>query len=102
MAGPNPLVNLGTLNRLRGSLIFAQFDALNISASFLTKAGIRLWIEGDRAEMCRQMVSVVQSQNVFLKATIMVGLVKPTALVAAFKNKMESDSNLGNVNFISD
>jgi hypothetical protein len=102
MAGPNPLVNLGTLNRLRGSLIFPQFDALNISASFLTKAGIRLSVEGDTTEMLPQMVSMVQSQQPYLKATILVGLVKTTALVAAFKNKMESDSNLGQVTFISD
>jgi hypothetical protein len=102
MAGPNPLVNLGVLNRLRGSLIFPQFDALNISASFLTKAGLRLSVEGDTTAMLPQMVSMVQSQEIYLKATVLVGIVKTTPLAAAFKAKMESDSNLGQITFISD
>lgn len=102
MAGPNPLVALPPLNRLRGSLLFPSFDALNISASFLTRAGIRLNIEGDTTAMLPQMVSMVQSQEVYLKATILVGIVKTTSLGAAFKAKMESNSNLGDVTFISD
>lgn len=102
MAGPNPLVDLGTLNRLRGSLLFPNFPQLNISASFLTRAGIRLSVEGDTTAMLPQMVSMVQSQEPYMKATILVGLVKTTSLVAAFKSKMESDSNLGPVTFYSD
>jgi hypothetical protein len=102
MAGPNPLVNLGVLNRLRGSVLIDSFPALNVSASFLTRAGIRLSIEGDTTDMLPQMVSMVQSQAPYLKASLLIGLVKTTALVAAYKAQMESNSNIGKVTFYSD
>jgi hypothetical protein len=102
MAGPNPLVNLGTLNRVLGTLLFNDFPSLNITAPYLTREAIRLAIEGDTTDMLPAMTSMVQSQNVYLKATISVGLVKTTPLVPLFKAKMESDSNLGSISFRSD
>ena len=102
MAGPNSLVPLGTLNRLRGTVLFPSFPQLNITAPYLGREGIRLTIEGDTTQMIPQMTGMVQSQEVYLPATLLITLVKTTPLAVLFKQKMESDSNLGQVTFRSD
>ncbi len=99
MAGPNPLVNLGTLNRLRGTVTFTDFPQLNITAPFLGREGIAIAFEGNAVEMLQQMVGNVQSPQVYLPTTLTVSLVKTTPLAVAFKRKWESDANLGNLTF---
>lgn len=101
-AGPNPLVSLGTLNRLRGTLIFPDHPELNVSAAYLGREGIRLAVEGDSTEMLPQMAGMVTSQNVYLKATISVALIKTQPLAALFKARMEFSSVLGGCTFRSD
>jgi hypothetical protein len=102
MAGPNNLVQLGSISRLRGSLTFTDFPTLNITAPFLGRDGVRLAVEGDTTQMLQQMVGMVQSQEVYLPATITAQIVKTTALANLFKQKWESDSNLGDCTFRSD
>ena len=102
MAGPNPLLNLGSISRLRGSLTFPAFPQLNITAPYLGREGIRLALEGDSTQMLAQMVGMVQSQEVYLPASISIALVKTVSLANLFKQKWESDSNLGDCTFRSD
>jgi hypothetical protein len=102
MAGPNPLINLGSLNRLKGSVIISAFPQLNISAPYLTKEGIRLAIEGDTTQMLPQLVSMVQSQEVYLKASLVIGLVKTTALATLYLAQIQNNSNVGDVTFYTD
>jgi hypothetical protein len=102
MAGPNPLVQLGSISRLRGSLVFPDFSDFNITAPFLGRAGVRLAVEGDLTQMLQQMVGMVQSQEVYLPATVTAELVKTTPLANLFKRKWETDSNLGDCTFRSD
>jgi hypothetical protein len=102
MADPNPRPNLGTINRLRASIMIPDHPELNVSASGLTKAGIRLAFEGDAAQQLPQMVGMVISQEPYMKANIAIGLVKTSPLVALWKARMELDSRIGDVTFISD
>ena len=102
MAGPNPLVALGVLNRMKGSVVIPAFPQLNITAPFLTREAVRLAIEGDLAQMLPQLAGMVISQEVYLTATLLIGLVKTTPLVALYKAQMESNSTLGDVTFRSD
>ena len=102
MPGPNPIVALGNLNRLRGTILIPLRPTLNVTAPFLGKEGIKLSFEGDLTEMLGQMVGMVQSQNVYLPATLTFALVKTTPLANAFKRQIETDSNLGDITFRSD
>jgi hypothetical protein len=102
MAGPNQLIQLGSLSRLKGSLTFTSFPTLNITAPYLGREGLRLALDGDTTQMLRQMVGMVQSQEVYIPATITVPLVKTTPLANLFKQKWESDSSLGDCTFRSD
>ena len=95
MAGPNPLPQLGPLSRIRATVLFPLFPQLNISAAFLTPEGIRMSINGQTTQMIPAMVSQVQSQNVYLPAQVQFSVVKTTALATLWKQKIESDSNLG-------
>jgi hypothetical protein len=102
MAGPNPLLQLGSISRLRGSLLIPSLPQLNITAPFLGRAGIRLAVEGDITQMLAQMVGMVQSQEVYLPASITAAIVKTTPLANLYKRQWESDANLGDVTFTSD
>jgi hypothetical protein len=102
MAGPNQLIQLGSLSRLRGSVTINDFPELNITAPFLGRDGIRLAVEGDTTQMLGQMVGMVQSQEVYLPASITIPIVKTTALANLFKQKWESDSKLGDLTFRGD
>jgi hypothetical protein len=102
MAGPNNLVRLGSLSRLIGSLTFGNLPQLNVTAPFLGREGIRHNLNGDITQFLPQMVSQVQSQEVYIPITLTVPIVKTTAVANLFKRQWESDSNLGDCTFRSD
>lgn len=102
MAGPNPLLQLGFISRLKGTVQFNDNPTFNITAPYMGRAGVRLALEGDFTQLLQQMVGVVQSQEVYLPATITVRLVKTTPLANQFKRRWESDSNMGSITFRSD
>ena len=60
---PNPLIQLGSLNRLRGSILFDDFPALNVTAQFMTKEAIKLGIDGDMTQFLAAMAGAVTSQE---------------------------------------
>jgi len=101
-AGPNPLINLGKLNRLRGTVLIPLYPQLNITAPSLGRDGIKLALEGNTTDMLPQMVAQVQSQNVYMPAMITIALVKTTPLANLFKRQWELDSNIGDITFRSD
>lgn len=71
--GPIPLLSLGTLNRLRGTILIPLRPELNISATQLGRDGIKLAVEGNITDMLAQMAGQVQSQSVYSPATIPSG-----------------------------
>ena len=46
----NPLVDQGTLNRIRASVEFTDFPELNVTSSYLAKAGISMRLTGESVE----------------------------------------------------
>jgi hypothetical protein len=95
MAGPNPLIQLGFLNRVKASVKFSTLPQFNITAPVLGRDGISMAIEGNMTEMLEQMVGMVPSQNVYLPATITAAIVKTTPLANLLKAQWESNSLLG-------
>lgn len=47
---PNPMIPVGTLNRVRASVKFTSHSELNVSASFLAKEGVELSFQGNITE----------------------------------------------------
>lgn len=94
MAG-NPLIQLGTLNRLRGSVKFTTNSALNITPSFLGANGISLNFDGQATRPNNVNVGIVPSPEVYIPVTVRVNLLKTLAIAAAWKAQLESSSLVG-------
>jgi hypothetical protein len=92
---PNPLINQGTLNRIRGSVTWANFGTLNVTAPYLNKAGIRLSLQGEATTFIPTMTGMVTSQEPYMPIELVLNLLKTQALANAYKAQMESSSNIG-------
>jgi hypothetical protein len=85
----------GPLNRLRASVVFANFPELNVTSSYLTTEGIRLALEGNATDMLPAMVSLVSSPAPYLSATITMSIVRSSALANLFKLQFEDNTLMG-------
>ena len=92
---PNPNIPLGSLNRLRGSAIWADLPDLNVTASFLGLDGIRLALEGEATQYFPVMAGAVTSGEPYQMVTIRIPLLKTQPLSAAYKAQFEANTKLG-------
>jgi hypothetical protein len=91
----NPLVAQGVLNRLRGSVVFASFPSLNVTASFLGEEGIRLALEGEATTFINTMAGAVTSPEPYQVCNLTINLLKTQPLANQFKSQMEQNTLLG-------
>lgn len=94
MAG-NPLIDQGTLNRLRASVVWDAFPTLNVTASFLGKAGISLALEGDATTRINTLTGVVQSPEPYMPISVTLALLRTQSIADLYKKQMEVNTNLG-------
>lgn len=92
---PNPLVNQGTVNRLRASVQWSDFPALNVSAPYLGKPGIRLTFQGQSTLFINTMTGAVTSPEPYLQVSMVMNLLMTQPLAAAYKRQMEQLAQLG-------
>ena len=91
----NPLIDQGVLNRIRGSVTWANFPGLNVTAPFLDREGINLRKEGDATLQHPTMTGIVQSPEPFMPVSLVIALLKTQALSDAYKSQMEDRTVLG-------
>jgi hypothetical protein len=96
MANSNPLVAQGTLNRLRASVIWANFPQLNVTAPFLHKRGITLALDGPVTTYIDTMTGGVTSPEPYQRVNMLMVLLKTQNLSALYKQQVELNSLLGN------
>jgi hypothetical protein len=94
MAG-NPLIAQGVLNRLKASVVWTAFPALNVTASFLDKEGIQLRLEGEASMQHGTMTGLVQSPEPYIPISVTLALLKTQPLSDAYKTQMELSSLIG-------
>lgn len=94
MAG-NPLIAQGNLNRLIGSALFSDHPELNVSAAFLSKAGISIEFQGEATTVIETLTGTVNSPEPYMRTAVVLNLLKTQALSATFKAQLESSSLLG-------
>jgi len=92
---PNPLTDQGVINRIRGSVVWANFPALNVTASFLDRDGINLRLEGEMSMQHPTMSGIVQSPEPYVPISVVIALLKTQALADAYKDQIESSVLLG-------
>lgn len=101
MAG-NPLIQQGTLNRLRGSVVYASNATLNVTAPYLAREAISVAFEGDAGMLIPTLTGGVTSPEPYQLATVTINLVKSQALADVYKSQIESNVNVGDISVIPD
>lgn len=99
MASP---LTQGVLNRLRASVVFADFPGLQVTAANTAAEGISISPEGDTALQIPTMTGTVGSPEPFQMVTVTMHLLRTQALGDAYKTQIETDTNIGSINVILD
>ena len=98
----NPLILQGTLNRLRGSVVFAFYPELNVSASYLGREAISLSFDGDTAQLHGTLTGAVTSPEPYTYGTVTMHLLRSQFLADLYKTQIELNTSLGSVTVIGD
>lgn len=98
----NPLVDQGTLNRIRGTVIIVNNPALNVTAPYLGKEGISLALEGAATTFIDSMTGAVTSPEPYQACSCTVSLLKTQNLSALYKAQMELTTLLGPISVTPD
>ena len=93
--GINPLIAQGTLNRIRGSIVIPNFPALNVTAPYLGREGIRLTLVGRSTIYIPTMTGAVTSPEPYQMVATEVHLLKTQALANAYEVQKQTISNIG-------
>ena len=100
--GSNPLVAQGTLNRIRGSVVIPAYPALNVTAPFLGKEGIRLTLVGKSTIYIPTMTGAVTSGEPYQMAAVEIHLLKTQSLANAYETQKQLLATIGTFNVIPD
>lgn len=92
-----PLINQGTLNKLRASVLVAGNSSLNIGAGYLGKNMLSLSIDTQTVTQIPTQVGVIQSPEPYAEASVTAHLLRTQGLAAAYKQTIESNSVIGNI-----
>jgi hypothetical protein len=98
----DPLVHLGSLNRLRASVVWNTFPNLNITAPYLGTDGIRLALDGGSVAFLPAMTGAVTSPEPYQMATLVANLLKTQQLAELYKDQMEFDARIGDCTIYPD
>ena len=92
----NPLIDQGTLNRLRGSVTWVNFPTLNVTAPYLNKEGIRLALDGEATTFVPTITGAVTSPEAYQMITLTMNILKTNGLAALYQAQMQNLTTLGN------
>ena len=98
----NPLIDQGTLNRLRGSVTYANFPQLNVISANLAKEAIRLSLDGPATAYLPVMTGAVPSPEPYQICTLTINLVKSEIISNTYKTQFEDTVLIGPVTVRSD
>lgn len=99
---PNPNTAQGFLNRTNAAVYFLKYPELNVTPSFVGKAGISLRFTSKATTIIPTMSGRVLSPEPYLEATLTLDLIRSQSLAGLWQNQMEQDSKLGNLTVYPD
>lgn len=91
----NPLIDQGVLNRIKASVTWANFPALNVTAPFLDKDGVTLRLEGEMSLQHGSMTGLVQSLEPYVPVSVVIALLRTQDLARQYQTKVQASSLLG-------
>lgn len=98
----NPLVQQGTLNRLRCSVVVSSAATLNITASYMGASFASVAFSEPFSDLIGTATGAVTSPEPYVFGTISVGVLKTQALSAQWVTQAQTTSNLGQVTIYPD
>lgn len=98
----NSGISVGNLDRLRGSVVVSDYPELNVTAEYLTQAGISIAYEGNVTDFINVMTGRVTSQVPYLPVTITIPLNRAQSLAASWWAKAQTNSLLGLITITPD
>ena len=93
----NPQINQGTLNRVRGSVTFADNASLNVTAPYLGQDAISIAFNNDISQPITTMTGVVQSLQVVQMVTVTMHLLRTQSLSDSYKKVIEDNAIVGDI-----
>ena len=94
MAG-NPLVDQGTLNRLRATVTIPNNPQLNVTPAFLGPNAISMSLEGEVTRNLPTLAGTVTSPEPYQMVTVTIQLLRSQALSSLYKSTQETNSLIG-------
>lgn len=98
----NPLIQQGTLNRVRCSVVVPNYSGLNITSSYMGQAFATISFAEPFSELIPTATGAVTSPEPYVIATIGVDLLRTQALALSWLAQAGTQSDLGPVTIHSD
>lgn len=98
----NPLIDQGTLNLLRASVVFGNNATLNITAPYLGKEGIKMRVSGQPTIQIPTLTGIANSPQPYVMLDIEIHLLKTQGFADVWKKQTETATQVGPVEFIPD
>jgi hypothetical protein len=93
----NQLISQGQLNRLRGSVQFADFPNLNVTAPYLAKGGIGMRRTTAATDTIDTMTGFVISPAPFVHVEVTIHMLYTQFLAQQFEQQFQTDTTIGGV-----
>lgn len=93
----NPLIALGTVNRLVSSITLNDHPELNITPSFMGRPMARFARDGQAVAQLPAATGIVNSPEPYMMVTITVALLKTQSLAARWENALRTNAILGEI-----
>ena len=91
----NPLIPQGTLNRLRTSVLWPAFPALNVTAPYLGKASVHIAFQGNVTEYIPTLTGAVTAPEPYQQLMVTMHLLRTQSLANAYQAQILVNSLLG-------
>jgi hypothetical protein len=98
----NPLTVQGTLNRLRGSVVYAIAPDLNVTSSYLAREAISISFDGDTSQLIGTLTGAVTSPEPYTYGTVTIHLLRSQHLADQYKRRIETNTTMGRVTIHGD
>jgi hypothetical protein len=99
---PNPQIPVGLLNRVITQLVVPSFPALNVTASYMAKAQVKVTYEGPFTDQEPTAVDIVNSPKPFVMATVEVSVLRSQPNAGTWIAQAQASSVFGDVITYSD
>ena len=98
----NTFVAQGTLNRIRCSIVFANFPGLQITASYMGKSMASVTFNDNFVDQIKTATGTVISPEPYVMTSVAVNLLRTTPLGAAWLAQLKDTGSLGPATIYSD